>query len=99
MQELYFNLTIISDFRYGSKSPLITIPPSFKSVDKIKNVQSPVLVMHGKKDKIVPFQMGKKIYDLANPPKFYYFSEYDDHMMEYNKTLLEKLKLFIQSLN
>ena len=55
--------------------------------------------MHGKKDKIVPFWMGKKIYELANEPKYSYFSESDNHMMEYNKNLLEKLKTYLKSLN
>jgi len=55
--------------------------------------------MHGKKDRIVPFEMGNKIYDSANSPKFYYFPEYDDHMIDYNKLLIEKLKSFIESLN
>ena len=55
--------------------------------------------MHGKKDSIVPFKMGKKIYAFANLPKFHYFSEYDDHMMDYNELLVEKLKLFFRSLN
>jgi hypothetical protein len=55
--------------------------------------------MHGKVDKIVPFYMGKKMYELANEPKYFYFSEYDNHMMEYNKILLNQLKNFIASLN
>ena len=71
----------------------------YESVNKIKNVHSPLLVMHGKKDRIVPFKMGKKIYNSANSPKFYYFSEYDDHMMDYNNLLLNRIKTFIQSLN
>ena len=29
--------------------------------------------MHGKVDNIVPFYMGKKIYELANEPKYSYF--------------------------
>ena len=77
----------------------ILLQDRYESINKIKNVYFPVLVMHGKKDQIVPFDMGKKIYASANPPKFYYFSEYDDHMMDYNKLLLGKLKLFIESLN
>jgi fermentation-respiration switch protein FrsA (DUF1100 family) len=71
----------------------------YESINKIKNIHIPVLVMHGKKDSIVPFEMGKKIYTSANSPKFYYFSEYDDHMIDYNKLLIEKLKSFIESLN
>ena len=71
----------------------------YKSINKIKNIHFPVLVMHGKRDKVVPFEMGKKIFYSANLPKFSYFSDYDDHMMEYNELLIKKLELFIGSLN
>ena len=71
----------------------------YESDKKIKNIKSPVLVMHGKVDNIVPFHMGRKIYELANNPKYSYFSEYDDHMMEYNEKLLKVLRDFIDSLN
>jgi len=71
----------------------------YESNKKIKNIKSPILVMHGKVDNIVPFYMGKEIYELANEPKYFYFSEYDDHMMEYNEKLLNHLKKFINSLN
>ena len=43
--------------------------------------------------------MGKKMYELANQPKYSYFSENDDHMMEYNEKLLKVLNKFIDSLN
>ena len=55
--------------------------------------------MHGKVDNIVPFYMGKHMYEIANQPKFSYFSDYDNHMMEYNENLLKVLKKFISSLN
>ena len=55
--------------------------------------------MHGKVDKIVPFWMGQKLYNIANEPKSFYISEYDNHMMEYNETLLIELKNFINGLN
>ncbi len=71
----------------------------YESNKKIKNIKSPVLIMHGKVDTIVPFHMGEKMYRLANEPKYSYFSEYDDHMMEYNTNLLKALENFISSLN
>ena len=71
----------------------------YQSNIKIKNIKSPILIMHGKVDNIVPFHMGKKMYELANQPKYFYFSEYDDHMMKYDKKLLNHLKKFINSLN
>ena len=86
--------------KYYSFFPVsLLLKDRYESINKIKNIHIPVLVMHGKKDSIVPFEMGKKIYTSANSPKFYYFSEYDDHMIDYNKLLIEKLKSFIESLN
>ena len=77
----------------------LLLKDKYESNKKIKNIKSPILIMHGKVDNIVPFYMGKKIYELANEPKYSYFSEYDDHMMEYNEKLLNNLKKFIRSLN
>ena len=71
----------------------------YESVKKIKNLKSSLLVMHGKKDKIVPFYMGKKIYDLANQPKFNYFPDDDDHMMNFDDKLINEIDLFISNLN
>ncbi len=71
----------------------------YESNKKIKNINIPILIMHGKVDNLVPFHMGKKMYELANDPKYSYFSDYDDHMMEYNENLLKALKDFINSLN
>ena len=77
----------------------LLLKDKYQSDKKIKNIKSPILVMHGKVDNIVPFYMGKKMYKLANEPKYSYFSDYDDHMMEFNKKLLNELKKFITSLN
>ena len=77
----------------------LLLKDKYESDKKIKNVKSPILIMHGKVDNIVPFHMGEKMYELANEPKYYYFSEYDDHMMEYNEKLIKKLNDFITSLN
>ena len=71
----------------------------YKNDQKIKNINIPVLVMHGEADQIVPFWMGKKIYEIANQPKYSYFTKYDDHMMEYDEKLVLALNDFIKSLN
>ena len=70
----------------------------YETVKKLRNINIPILVMHGKNDKIVPFQMGKKVFDKANKPKFSYFPDYDDHMMDYNENLLKALNNFFQSI-
>ena len=77
----------------------LLLKDKYVSKNKIKNIKSPVLVMHGKEDKIVPFYMGKKIYDLANEPKFKYFTNHDDHMMNFDENLVNEIHLFLKNLN
>ena len=77
----------------------LLLKDKYENDKKIKNIKSSVLIMHGKIDNIVPFHMGQKMYKLANEPKYSYFTEYDNHMMEYNENLLFALQKFINSLN
>ena len=71
----------------------------YENIKKIKNIKSPILVMHGEADQIVPFEMGQKIFQEANNPKYSYFTKNDDHMMEFDEKLIGQLNLFLKSLN
>ena len=77
----------------------LLLKDKYDNQKKIKNINIPVLVMHGEADQIVPFWMGEKIFELANQPKYSYFTKFDDHMMEYDEKLVSALKTFIKSLN
>ena len=70
----------------------------YDSIEKIQNITIPILIMHGKKDNIVPQKMGLELFEKANEPKFNYFPENDDHMMEYNGELLNNIKFFISNI-
>ena len=65
-------------------------------IKNVNNIEG--LIIHGEKDKIVPFNMGKKVFLEANEPKYSYFPKEDDHMMEYNENLLEALNKFLKSI-
>ena len=71
----------------------------YESIKKMKYLNSPILVLHGKKDNIVPFSMGEKIFNIANNPKFKYFTDFDDHMMNFDDQLINEIDLFINKLN
>ena len=77
----------------------LLLKDKFENYKKIKNINLPILVMHGEIDQIVPFSMGKKIYEIANKPKYSHFTKYDNHMMEYDENLILALKSFLGSLN
>ena len=77
----------------------LLLKDKFENYKKIKNINSPILIMHGEVDQLVPFSMGEKIYEIANEPKYSYFTKYDNHMMEYDENLVLALKSFFKSLN
>jgi hypothetical protein len=77
----------------------LILKDKFENYKKIKNINLPILVMHGEVDQIVPFSMGKEIYEIANEPKYSYFTKYDNHMMEFDEKLILALKSFLKSLN
>ena len=83
-------------FYYPYLPVSLLLKDRYETIKKLENINSPILIMHGKKDKIVPFHMGKKVFEKANEPKFSYFPENDDHMMEYNKDLLKNLSKFFK---
>ncbi|HAL56444.1 MAG TPA: peptidase [Bacteroidetes bacterium] len=48
------------------------IRSKFNSIDKIRRLTIPILVMHGDQDSIIPFKLGKKLFDAAPAPKEFY---------------------------
>ena len=68
----------------------------YDTISKIKMVESPIMIMHGEKDDVVPFSMGKELFEKANSPKQSYFTTEDDHMMEFNSSLLREINDFIK---
>ena len=73
----------------------LLIKDRYDSIKKIKSIKIPILIMHGKKDNVVPFKMGVELFEKANEPKYSYFSKNDDHMMEFNDQLINSLKKFL----
>ena len=67
----------------------------YETIKKLPNINSPLLILHGRLDAIVPFTMGKELFEQANEPKFKYFIDNDDHMMRYDQNLLGDRKKFI----
>ena len=47
-------------------------PVRFPTLQYIKKIHCPVLLMHGAEDAIVPSTLGKKVYDAVSTPKLWY---------------------------
>ena len=56
---------------------LITQP--FDSIDKVANIGSPLLVVHGSNDQLILPSLGRKLYDAAAQPKAFVLVEGGSH--------------------
>lgn len=57
-------------FPYLPVKWIITI--KYDALTKIKNIPTPKLIIHSQDDEIVPFKLGKKLFEAASPPKEFY---------------------------
>ncbi len=77
----------------------LLLKDKYETDKKINKVFSPILILHGRKDNIVPFEMGESLFKQANKPKYNYFIDNDDHMMDFNEALVNSINQFIKNLN
>ncbi|XWK88862.1 MAG: alpha/beta hydrolase [Phormidium sp.] len=94
--------TFVSTFRVVTQITLFPFD-KFNNIEKIKKVRSPVLVMYGKADTVIPFWHGEKLFAAANEPKRVLVVETAGHNdfkdaagKEYDRALQEFTKLILQ---
>jgi alpha-beta hydrolase superfamily lysophospholipase len=75
---LILESSFITAFRVITRVQLIPFD-KFRNIDKIKKVQCPVLVIHGKDDRVVPFWHGERLFETANEPKYKFWVDGAGH--------------------
>jgi hypothetical protein len=65
---LIIESSFVTAFRVVTHIPLFPFE-KFNSLSKIGNVRCPVLVIHGKKDEVIPTWHGERLFQEANVPK------------------------------
>ncbi len=70
---------VVSTFKWGwlPVGPLIT--QRFESVRKVADIQSPLLVVHGSDDRLIPAALGRRLYEAAPGPKRFVLVEGGTH--------------------
>ncbi len=65
---LVIESSFVTAYRVLTRIPLFPFD-KFQSISKIEEVRCPVLVIHGQKDKVIPFWHGERLFQEANEPK------------------------------
>ncbi|MDM0046396.1 alpha/beta fold hydrolase [Variovorax dokdonensis] len=70
---------VVSTFKWGwlPFKPLITQP--FDSMARVKQIGSPLLVVHGSLDSLIRPELGRKLYDAAASPKLFVLVQGGSH--------------------
>ena len=70
---------VASSMKFGwlPISPLIT--QRFEAVKKVDKLRSPLLVVHGENDTLIPSDLGRRLYDAATGPKQFLLVEGGSH--------------------
>jgi fermentation-respiration switch protein FrsA (DUF1100 family) len=73
----------------------------YDSSKKISKVHSPMMIVHGDMDELVPFKQGKELFQKANSPKIFYRVRKAGHNDVYEvggKRLFRRIKEFLEKL-
>lgn len=75
----------------------LLLKSEFDNLSKIKKVKCPVIIMHSKEDEIVPYFMGRKLYENANVPKVFLDLEkgHNDGGIIISKEAISKFRFFL----
>ena len=48
------------------------LPANYNNLEKIGKINMPKLIIHGQDDEIVPFEMGRRLFEASKEPKYFY---------------------------
>lgn len=65
----YLSTASVAQLSYPYVPVALLMKDQFRSDAVIGKVRAPLLVLHGERDRVIPFAQGRALYELANPPK------------------------------
>lgn len=70
---------VVSNFKWGwlPVSPLIT--QRFEAINRVADIGSPLLVVHGSEDRLIPHALGRRLFEAANGKKSFVLVEGGSH--------------------
>ena len=71
----------------------------FDILSIIKNIKSPLLILHGEKDNVISFDLGKKVFNAAPEPKEALFIHNANHNNLYEFDVFKKIIYFVENIN
>ena len=74
---------------------------TFPSIDRINRIRSPLLVIAGERDRIVPIQQSRRLYEAASAPKtlvVFPEADHNDYELLAGDEMIQAIVRFLQVL-
>ncbi len=91
----YSSITEVAESRYLVPANLL-LRDQYRSIDFIDKISMPLLWLHGKQDRTVPFRFGEKLFDRAHKPKQAAIFPEGGHDNLYEYGAFEKVRDFVE---
>jgi len=85
----------IAESQYPFLPMQLLLKDPFLTFEHIANVQQPLLVFHGSNDEAIPITSGKRLFDLANPPKLFKTVDGAGHNNLFDFAIIELIEKFL----
>jgi fermentation-respiration switch protein FrsA (DUF1100 family) len=69
VESSFDHLSGLARTHYPLLSRLVPLRYEFPVADEIASVSSPILILHSPEDRIAPYQLGRRLFATASPPK------------------------------
>lgn len=79
LQAPFTSLVAVGQFHYPFLPIKFFLKDRYESLEKIKNIHVPVLIIHGKRDGIIPPAFSRQLFEVMNPPKQMEFIPFAGH--------------------
>ena len=64
---------------YGGLPTHQLLRARFNLMERLPKIRKPILVLHGNQDAVIPYELGKEVYEAAAEPKTFYRIDGADH--------------------
>lgn len=87
----YTSIIDIGQARYPIFPVKLLLKDKYNSMAKINNIMQDVILLHGKKDKVIPFEYGRALFDAYQGNKEILVGEEAEHANILTKTMANKI--------
>jgi fermentation-respiration switch protein FrsA (DUF1100 family) len=84
LESCFPSVEAVAKIHYGGLPVHWLLGAEFRLIDRLPTLSLPKLIIHGDKDDIIPYELGRQVFEAAKPPKSFLSIPGADHNNTYH---------------